>query len=120
MFTIEIDESRAKMNLRIDYNLFSHWRCKMTNQSSSSLWKRPSTRLGWWAVGLAVASIVLNLAWSILPGGGILGLICGLVGGVLALIAVIRLHERSWLVFLSILPMLLALFFIPGEFLIPQ
>ena len=92
----------------------------MTNQSSSSLWQRPSTRLGWWAVGLAVANIVLNFAWSILPGGGILGLICGLVGGVFALIAVIRQHERSWLVFLSILPMFSVLFFILGEILIPH
>jgi len=92
----------------------------MTDQSSSSFWKRPATRLGWWAVGLAVASFVLNFAWSILPGGAILAIICGLVGGVLALIAVIRLHERSWLVFLSILSMVSALFFLIGEFLIPH
>lgn len=92
----------------------------MTNQSSSSLWQRPSTRLGWWAVGLAVATIVLYFAWSILPGGGLPGQICGLVGGVLALIAVIRQHERSWLVFLSILPMFSVLFFILGEILIPH
>jgi len=92
----------------------------MTNQSSSSLWHRPSTQLGWWAVGLAVASIVLNFAWSILPGGAILGFICGLVGGVLALIAVIRQHERSWLVFLSVLPMFSVFFFILGEILIPH
>ncbi len=92
----------------------------MTNQSSSSFWQRPSARLGWWAVGLAAASIVLILAWSILPGGAILGFICGLVGGVLALIAVIRQHERSWLVFLSILPLFWVLFFILGEILIPH
>ena len=92
----------------------------MINQSSSSLWKRPSTRLGWWAVGLAVASIVLNFAWSILPGGAILGFICGLVCGVLALIAVIRQQERSWLVFLSVLPMFSVLFFTLAEFLIPH
>jgi len=92
----------------------------MTNQSSSSFWQRPSMRLGWWAVGLAAMSIVLNLAWSILPGGAILGFICGLVGGVLALIAVIRQHERSWLVFLSILPLFWVLFFILGEILIPH
>jgi hypothetical protein len=62
----------------------------MTNQTNSSLWQRPSTRLGWLAVGLAVASIVLNLAWSFLPGGALLGLICGIIGGILALIVVIR------------------------------
>ena len=71
-------------------------------------------------MGLAVASIVLNFAWSILPGGAILGFICGFVGGVLALIAVIRQHERSWLLFLSILPIFSVLFFILGEILIPH
>jgi hypothetical protein len=49
-----------------------------------------------------------------------LGFICGLVGGVLALVAVIRQHERSWLVFLSILPFLWVLLFILGEFLVPH
>ena len=92
----------------------------MTNASGSSLWKRPGTRLGWWAVGLAAASIVLNFAWSILPGGAMLGFICGIAGGVLALVAVIRRHERSWLVFLSILPLLGVLFFLLGEFLFPH
>jgi undecaprenyl pyrophosphate phosphatase UppP len=82
--------------------------------------KLPITRLGWWAVGLAVANIVLNFAWSILPGGAILGFICGLVGGVLALIAVIRQHERSWLVWLAVLVGLSVLVFILGEFLIPH
>jgi len=108
------------INLRMHYNLFSNWKCKMTNLLSSSLWQHPSTRLGWWAVGLAMASIVLNFAWSILPGGAILSFICGLAGGVLALIAVIRQHERAWLVFLSILPMFSVLFFILGEILIPH
>jgi len=92
----------------------------MTNQSISSLWQRPSTRPGKWAVGLAAASIVLNFAWSILPGGALLGFICGLVGGVLALLALIRQHERSWIVFLSILPLFLVIFFILGEILIPH
>lgn len=92
----------------------------MTDQSGSSLWQRPSTRTGWWAVGLALASIILNLAWTILPGGAIIAFICGLAGGILALFAVIRQHERSWLVFLSILPMLSVIFFLLGEFLIPH
>ena len=91
----------------------------MINHSSSSFWHRPSTRLGWWAVGLAAASIVDILAYRIL-GGAMLGFICGLVGGVLGLIAVIRQHERSWLVFLSILPMFWVLLFILGEFLVPH
>jgi multisubunit Na+/H+ antiporter MnhB subunit len=120
MFHVGIYEFRAIMNFAIHYDLNSKWRCRMTDQSSSSFWKRPGTRLGWWAVGLAVAGFVLGFAWSILPGGGLLGLLCGLVGGVLALIAVIRQHERSWLVFLSILSLVSALFFLIGEFLIPH
>ena len=92
----------------------------MTNQLSSSLWQRPSTRLGWWAVGLAAASILLILAWSVLPGGAGLAFICGFAGGVLALIAVIRQHERSWLVFFSILPLFWVLAFILGELLVPH
>jgi hypothetical protein len=95
----------------------------MKNESTS-VWKPffaiPSTQLGGWAVRLAGASIVLILAWSILPGGAMLGFLCGISGGVIALISVIRQHERSWLVFLSILPLLWVFIFILGEFLIPH
>jgi hypothetical protein len=117
---VEILEPRAMMDLRMFFIFIQELRCRMTDQSGSPLWQRPSTRPGWWAVGLAAASIVLNLAWSILPGGAVLGFICGFVGGVLALIALIRRQEHSWLVFLSILPMLSVLFFILGEILIPH
>ena len=88
--------------------------------TSNHFFGLPHTKLGWWAVGLAVASIVLVLAWSILPGGAWLGFLCGLAGGVIALIAVIRQQERSWLVFLSILPMLNVVIFIGTELLIPH
>jgi hypothetical protein len=81
---------------------------------------RPHTKLGWWAVVLAAASVVLLLAWSILPGGAWLSFLCGLAGGVMALIALIRQHERSWLVFLCLLPMLNVFVFILGELLIPH
>ena len=82
--------------------------------------RRPNSRLGWWAVGLAAASILLILAWSVLPGGAWLAFICGFAGGVLALVAVIRQHERSWLVFFSILPLFWVLVFILGELLVPH
>ena len=84
-----------------------------------NLWGKPSTQLGWWAIGLAAACIVDILAYRIL-GGAMLGFLCGFIGGILALIAVIRQGERSWLVFLSILPMLWVLLFILGEFLVPH
>ena len=88
--------------------------------SSGKFWARPTTRLGWWAIGLAVASFVLMLAWSILPGGAGLSFLCGLASGIIALIAIVRQHERSWLVFLSVLPMLIVFIFILGEFLYPH
>jgi hypothetical protein len=55
-----------------------------------------------------------------LPGGAWLSFLCGLVGGIIALIAIIRQNERSWLVFLSILPMVNMFVFILAEFLIPH
>jgi len=88
--------------------------------ASGHFLERPTTKLGWWAVGLAAASFVLQFAWSILPGGAWLSFLCGLAGGIIALIAIIRQQERSWLVFLSILPMLNVFTFIVAEFLIPH
>jgi hypothetical protein len=55
----------------------------------------------------------------ILPFYGIAMLLCGLSGGVVGLIAVIRRHERSALVWLTMLPLVFVLFLVLGEFLIP-
>jgi hypothetical protein len=82
--------------------------------------ERPATRLGWWAIGLAVASFVLGFAWLFLPAGALISFLCGLAGGIIALIAIIREHERSWLVWLSILPMINVFVFIIAEFLFPH
>jgi hypothetical protein len=49
---------------------------------------------------------------------GIMLLVCGLAGGIAALIALIRCHERSALVWFALLPGLFVLFMI-GEFLVP-
>jgi uncharacterized membrane protein len=106
----------------------------MANSSSPYL-KRPSTRLGWWAVGLAIAFIVMSIVnsavfmrlsedvpWrqTILPFYGIFMVLCGLVTFVVALIAILRNHERSWLVWLTLLPGASTLLFIMGEFLVPH
>jgi hypothetical protein len=102
------------------------------------LWQRilarPSTRLGWWSVALAatfLALFTINSAvfmqlseapWQpmVLPFYGIAMLLCGLAAGIVGLIAVIRQRERSWLVWLTILPGLLVLFLVLGEFLVPH
>jgi uncharacterized membrane protein len=103
--------------------------------SNSPFLKRPSSRLGWWAVGLAIAFIVMSIvnsavfmrlsediSWrqTILPFYGIFMMLCGLATFVVGLIAIIRNHERSWLVWLTLLPGASALLFVLGEFLVPH
>lgn len=105
----------------------------MTTQSSSSILQLPSTRSGWWAVGLAVtyagmgiinSTVFMRLpedvSWrqTILPFYGILMMLCGLSAGVVALFAVIRNRERSWLVWLTIVQWVFTLALVIGEFLI--
>ena len=107
----------------------------MATHSSSSFLQRPGTRLGWWAVGLAAAFVVMNIInsavfmhlsedvpWrqTVLPFYGIFMMLCGLAAGVVGLIAILRKHERSWLVWLAVLPGAFALLFTLGEFLVPH
>ena len=85
------------------------------------IWTRPATKLGWWAVGLALAYFVLTPMWSFLgPLGAWPALICGAASGVVALVAITRRRERSWVVFLCILPLLSVIVFFLGEFLLPH
>ncbi len=98
---------------------------------------KPSTRLGWWSVGLAsvfVVFMILNAAvfmqmpastdrfsQTVMPLVGIGMIVCALAAGVTGVIAVARQHERSWLVWL--LPILVGLyivFMLVGEFLFPH
>jgi hypothetical protein len=102
------------------------------------LWRRilgwPSTRLGWWTIALvAIYEIFMiinnalllrlpeDIPWRVmlLPFYGIL-MIIGLAAGIVGLIAVTRSHERSLLVWLTILIGLFTFFFLVGGFLVPQ
>ena len=106
---------------------------------SQPLWRRiirwPRTQLGWWSVGLAVAFEILmiinstifmrlpeDVTWrvTVLPFFGIFMMLCGLAAGIVSLIVVTRQHERSWLVWLTLLVGLNALVFVLGEFLVPH
>ena len=104
-------------------------------KSSSGFLKRPTTRPGWWAVGLAITFVVMNIvnsavfmrlpedvSWrrTVLPFYGIFMILCGLAPLVLALIAIIRNHERSWLVWFTLVPGVSTFLFILGEFLVPH
>ncbi len=99
-------------------------------------WSLPSTALGRWAVYLAVAFIVLwvinslvfmttsfaDEEWRelVLPFYGIGMLAIGFAAGVVGVIAVIRKRERSWVVWFTILPMLLVAMFVLGEIFLPH
>jgi len=95
----------------------------------------PSTRPGWWSVGLAVVfvlAMILNgavfmqvperVAWqrTILIFYGFAMLACGLASLIVALVAMIRQRERSWLVWLPLLTGLFVTFLLLGEFLVPH
>jgi len=54
---------------------------------------------------------------AVLPFYGIVMTACGLAAGIVGLIAVIRRPERSWLVWLAMLPGLMVVAFVLGEFL---
>ena len=91
----------------------------------------PGTRLGWYSVGLAATFLVLFIinAAVFLPAPGVAPwreafvgfvlLLCAIGGGIAALIALIRGHERSALVWLALLPGLFVIFMI-GEVLTPH
>ena len=113
----------------------SDWKSKMTDHSKSPFLRRPGTRTGWWALGLAIAFEAMNLInsfvfmrltenvpWrlTVLPFFGIFMMLCGLAAGIVGLIAILSSHERSWLVWLSVLVGAFALLFVLGEFLIPH
>ena len=69
----------------------------------------PTTRLGWWAVRLVAADVLLTLPVVIFPGvdgPDILGALCGLIGGIIAVRAILRDGDRAVLVFLAVLPLL--------------
>jgi hypothetical protein len=80
---------------------------------------RPSTRLGTWSVGLAVASIVLLAGWSVMGRlGGVPGLVLGLAAGVVALLAVVRRGERALTVFAALVPFLNVVVFLVVELVV--
>jgi hypothetical protein len=75
----------------------------------------PATPLGRWAAGLAASFLALVLVGVHVPRGGSLAVVCGVAGGVAALVAVIRDHERAVTVFAALLPLAFALGFVVAE-----
>ena len=96
-----------------------------TNSDRSNL--KPGTRIGWWAVWLLVAYVVMDiittvvipLQLSLAPVFGIIMLLCGLSSGIVALIAIVKHHERAVLVWIALLPGVSVLFILFGELVLP-
>lgn len=107
---------------------------------SSGFRSLPHTKLGRWAMWLAFAFVIMfavNIAFTaafgmttnedmrsfsenVLPFYGIALMLVGLSSGVTALIAMIRDHERSWLLWAALVPFSMMLFFLIGEFAVPH
>ena len=75
----------------------------------------PTTGLGRWALGLAAALFPFVLAASVVPRGAVLGLACGMAGGVAALTAIVRDGERAVAVFAALVPLAIAAGFLLAE-----
>jgi len=105
---------------------------------------RPSTRLGWWSVGLIVAMPILfiigtsltNTLYESVPAGETiladiakrpalaLSMLAGMVAGISALItgllAIIRRKENALLVYVSTVIGALLMLFLTGEIMFPH
>jgi hypothetical protein len=75
----------------------------------------PTTKLGWWAAGLAAAFFPLVFAAGVVPRAAALGFVCGLTGGAVGLMAIVRDRERAVTVFAAVVPLLIAVAFVLVE-----
>jgi hypothetical protein len=66
-------------------------------------------------VGFAAAFFPLVFAAAMVPRGAALGFVCGLAGGVAALLAIIRDRERALTVFAALLPLVVGVAFVLAE-----
>lgn len=82
----------------------------------------PRTKLGWWSAELSLLFTVLLVAVlnELIHFPGMLLMIMGIAGGVMTVIALIWKHERSWLLWLMLLPGLFAIVFTIGDILYPH
>ena len=89
---------------------------------SSHFFGMPHTKLGWWSVGLGILFVVLfvSVTSDLLYFSGFLTITLGVVVGIITLLALIWKGERSWLVWLMLLPGLFAILFALGEILVPH
>jgi hypothetical protein len=80
----------------------------------------PRTRLGWQAIGFAVAGVALVSLAGVIPASAALGFAFGLAGGVTGLVAIRNDHERAVTVFMAVLPLVVVVAFVLAELLVPH
>jgi hypothetical protein len=68
----------------------------------------------------AINAIGMGLRLNLPPVSGMLMLLVGFAAGICGLIAIIKKHDHSWLVWLALLPAALGLFLLIGELLFPH
>jgi hypothetical protein len=56
--------------------------------------------------------------WTVVQGGAFFGFACGLVGGVVALVAILRHGERAISIFAALVPFVFVLVFVLAELII--
>ena len=79
---------------------------------------RPTTTLGRWAIIIGLGYFVFMPLWSFLPGGAALAFLCGIAGGVVAIVAVAHRGERGLLAYAAIVPLVLVVSFVLAELVI--
>jgi hypothetical protein len=92
-----------------------------THPPHTSLHWVPVTRLGRVGLGLGVLGFVLMPAWMLFgPLGAFPQLGLMVAGGICCLVAILRRSERAVLAFAGLVPLLLVVAFIVGEFALPH
>lgn len=89
---------------------------------SSHFFERPGSALGWWSVALGTVFVTLFILVTndFIRFSGMLTITLGVLAGLTTLGALIWKKERSWLVWLMLLPGLFAILFALGEILVPH
>jgi hypothetical protein len=82
----------------------------------------PLTRFGRWAAGLGALFVVMILLKTNIPipVPAMIVMAIGIIAGILIPVAIFWKRERSWLLWLMLLPGLFAIVFTVGELLYPH
>lgn len=109
----------------------------MVSSSDAKFSNRPQTRLGWWAAWLGGAFIILFIvdAVGLIPSilgmspaaretitqsFGLVLVLVGLAAGVISALALTRKKDRSWMVWVALLPGFFILVLILGSLIFPE